>query len=352
MENTLEKLVDTKMTTARVRRENPFLVVCLGMGRDSVAMLIWLYLLGIVPQIIAFADLGAERNSTYEYIPILNAWLKKVGFPEISIVKARRTRDNSFEHHLFRLGVFPSLTYNQHKCAVAWKIEVIQEYLENRADYQDAVRAGRTVVKCVGFEAGEEYRADRKKKKDAENCAEAGAFKLPDGELAWYPLIEHGLDLDKCVALIEREIGFVPSKSSCYFCAAMRKPEIVSLHELEPHKFFKGLVLERLVQTNKVVPPRGRDGIAYGKKWSDMPFAKQYEAAVGKAIELFRLERTLADGLRHSDKWKPKTERVKIFLDFCNDSELFRKFLETLEIPVEVQSQIEKNTVGELALDE
>lgn len=72
----------------------------------------------------------------------------------MTVIKAERTRDRSFEHHLFRLDVFPALTYGSHACAVAWKIQVIDKFLKNHPSCQDARRQNREIVKAVGYETG------------------------------------------------------------------------------------------------------------------------------------------------------------------------------------------------------
>src|SRR5580658_8213180 len=63
------------------------LVVCYGAGRDSTALLVGLWQRGIRPDLILFADVGAERQATYDFIPVMNRWLKSVGFPEITVVR-------------------------------------------------------------------------------------------------------------------------------------------------------------------------------------------------------------------------------------------------------------------------
>jgi 3'-phosphoadenosine 5'-phosphosulfate sulfotransferase (PAPS reductase)/FAD synthetase len=64
----------------------PF-TVAYGMGVDSTAMLVGLVKHGIRPDLILFADTGAERPETYEYRPVFEEWLKKQGFPPITTVK-------------------------------------------------------------------------------------------------------------------------------------------------------------------------------------------------------------------------------------------------------------------------
>ncbi|HKP11689.1 MAG TPA: hypothetical protein VJZ91_06245 [Blastocatellia bacterium] len=50
------------ITTAMMQAaDRPLLVVALGLGRDSIAMLVVIYELGIRPDLILFADTGGEK---------------------------------------------------------------------------------------------------------------------------------------------------------------------------------------------------------------------------------------------------------------------------------------------------
>src|SRR5215216_2891692 len=74
-------------TALMMRADRPILVVALGLGRDSTALLVLLYELGIRPDLILFADTGGEKPETYAYVSVLNAWLVRVGFPLITVVR-------------------------------------------------------------------------------------------------------------------------------------------------------------------------------------------------------------------------------------------------------------------------
>ena len=320
----------TKISAETFRRadtENrPLLVASYGGGRDSTAALIYFAQQGVRPDIILMADTGAERDSTYEFLPVMNDYLQTVGFPEIEICDIGRTRDRDFETHLFRLGVFPSLTYGRHACSVMWKIEAQDKYLQSHPLVRRARSDGRAVVRAVFFEAGEEYRADRNPKKDA---GASFAARENSEYLTWFPLIEAGIDFDGVLDLIWREKLPVPAKSSCYFCPSMREIEVYNLAQTEPHKFFRALVLERLVQRNKIVPAKRVQGLNFGKKWSDWECADPYEFITDYVIELFQLDRSAGDGTRRkgSTAWMPKAERVKHFLACFDSAEKLKDFV-------------------------
>lgn len=72
-----------------------------GMGIDSFAVLVGLQKLGLRPEAIYFADTGSEKDPTYALLPALNAWLRKVGFPEVTVL-TKVTREGftlSLEQH-------------------------------------------------------------------------------------------------------------------------------------------------------------------------------------------------------------------------------------------------------------
>lgn len=57
------------------------LVVSYGVGVDSTALLVGLRQRGVVPDAILFADTGSEKPETYRYLPLIDAWLDRIGFP-------------------------------------------------------------------------------------------------------------------------------------------------------------------------------------------------------------------------------------------------------------------------------
>lgn len=59
-------------TTFTYHNSHQPLVVCYGMGRDSTAMLVGFKQRKIRPDLILFADVGAEREGTYAYLPVIN----------------------------------------------------------------------------------------------------------------------------------------------------------------------------------------------------------------------------------------------------------------------------------------
>lgn len=316
--------------------DKPFLIVSYGLGRDSTAMLVKFAQLGVRPDLILFADTGGEKDETYAYLSIMNAYLASVGFPEVTVIRLNRSRDRDFETHLFRLGVFASLTYGKHKCSATWKLDAQDEFLKSYLPVIEAKKQDRKIVRAVGFEKGEEYRVTRhtnkKSETDKSNCKSGTAFAIdPKSEyITYFPLIELGIDFDGVLDTIWQEGLPIPPKSSCYFCAGMREIEIYQLAQKEPHKFFRALVLERLAQRNKIVPHEKRiQGIAFGQKWSNYECADPYIEKVEEAIEFFGLDRTFEDGDRNRNAtgWKTKRARVELFIECFKTPERLFQFI-------------------------
>jgi hypothetical protein len=317
--------------------DKPFLIACFGGGRDSAAGMVLFAQLGIVPDLILMSDTKAERDATYNYLPIMNEYLRSVGFPEITMVNAGRSRDNGIEAHLLRLGVFASLSYGRHSCSVIWKIEAQNRFIESNVAVHAARRQGRKIVRAVFFEAGEEYRARRADKNaigettDADGCKRTTAFAVsPDDDgFVIYPLIEAGIDFDGVLDLIFRQGLPIPKKSSCTICAAMTEIEIYELSQEEPHKFFRALVLERVVQRNEVVIAGRVQGISFGVSWAKYECADPYFDRIDEVIELFGLDRAVQDGNPNpkSEAWRPKAARVELFLECFSTAENLRRFM-------------------------
>ena len=76
----------------------------------------------VVPDLILFADTGGEKPETYRYMPVIQAYLKKVKFPPVVTVRYEpkiapyRTLDGQCLH----TGTLPSLAYGGKSCSLKW----------------------------------------------------------------------------------------------------------------------------------------------------------------------------------------------------------------------------------------
>lgn len=317
--------------------DKPFLIISYGCGNDSTALLVMLWKMGIRPDLIIFSDTGSERAHTYRYLPIINAWLRSVGFPEVTVIKAKRTRDLSIESYSLRLGVFASLSYNKHTCSVMWKIQAAKAFLKKYLPVKIARKEGRIIARMIGFHKGEEYRARRadensiQEQTDEKGCKRTTAFAVStdDNTVNLFPLIEQGIDFDGVLDMIW-SVGLpTPGKSSCHFCAAMSFEEIADLAANEPHLFFRSLVLERIVQRNLVNPAGRVQGISFGDSWSKYDFAAPYLEKIDEVINFFNLDRTILDGKKDpkNQEWRPKAARVELFRECFGTAENLRAFM-------------------------
>ena len=226
-----------------------FIVVSLGMGVNSISMLVGMKERGISPDLILFADTGAERSGTYAYIPVLNEWLKKVGFPEIIIVSV--TGELLVENCLRRKAL-PAVAYGFKTCSLRWKIEPQEKFLNNHDGAKAVWAAGNKVVKFIGIDALESHRArgpmgDQAKKYTNE-----------------FPLVEWGWGRDECIDAIAKEGLPVAGKSSCYCCPNMRKTEIMELSETEPDLMAKAIEMEKNADLTHIA------GLGRTWRWSQL----------------------------------------------------------------------------------
>jgi len=204
------------------------------MGVNSTAVLIGLAQRGIRPDFIPCADTKGEKGPSYAYIPLMQEWLQSVGFPYIHIVTRSdyaKTKDPSLEAQCLRLGVLPSLAYGWKTCSLKWKKEPQDRWLRQQLLLQQWWASGQKALKTIGYEQGEEYRAEGK----------TGDFAYD----LWFPLLEWGWDRDCCADEIIKAGLPVPPKSACFFCPAMKPYEIIQLGKDEPEKQARALEIER-----------------------------------------------------------------------------------------------------------
>lgn len=222
------------------------LVVCCGVGVDSIAVLVGLYQRGIRPDAVVFADVGAEKRPTYGYIPILQDWLKGAGFPELVIV---RYQPKDFKHwppyatieeNILTNVSLPAIAYGGHSCSAKWKISAINAWLDQWPPALEAWAHGLKVRKMIGFEDSPHEHRRRIK-----GCA---TFAIQDDEVEKYtlefPLQDWHWNRETCEAEIEAAGLPIPEKSACYFCTAMKPWEVDRLAETDPEKLRRIVILE------------------------------------------------------------------------------------------------------------
>jgi len=243
------------------------LVVCYGLGVDSTAVLVGLYARGIRPDLIIFADVGAERTATMAYLATINAWLAERGWPLVTVVRYEPKNFKHFppyrtlEENLLTNVTLPSIAYGSHTCSAKWKIAPISRYLDTWAPAVAALRRGVKIRKAIGFEDSAHERGRAKRNCDTFAMAADEASKAD----LWFPLQDWGWNRERCEAEIDAAGLPVPPKSSCYFCTAMKPAEVL---DLEDDKLRRIVILEARV---------ARRNLAYAE-------SKGWPAGVGKPI--------------------------------------------------------------------
>lgn len=225
------------------------LVVAYGVGVDSTAMLVGLQQHGIVPDLVLWADTGDEKAATYAYLPVINAWLRSVGFPEVTAVKNPRPKsgDVSLSAACLRTGVLPALAYGMHQCSIVWKQVPQHAYIKTWAPAVAARAKGLPVVTAIGYDAGPRDGARRYK---AEGKASEGFRNV-------FPLIEWGWDREICEAQILAAGLPVPVKSACFHCPASKKHEIDALARDEPELAARAILMEKTAAARGLKTTKG-----------------------------------------------------------------------------------------------
>jgi Phosphoadenosine phosphosulfate reductase family len=228
---------------------DPLRVVSFGGGVNSTAMLLLLERQQRLPHVSIFADTGGERPETYEHVASMARWCEARGVYFVTVRNEPASGDKTLEANCLRRKELPSLAYGFKGCSVKWKRQPLDRYLR---EYPGAVATwarGQLVERYIGIDAGETSRA-----------------KLPPDKLYsyHYPLNEAGWGRDECVAAIKDAGLAVPPKSSCFFCPAMRKSEILQLQADHPDLLARALAIEANAVTDSVA------GLGRNWRWRDL----------------------------------------------------------------------------------
>lgn len=248
--------------------KDQMLILCYGGGVDSTALLIGLRDLGIIPDLITFANTGGEKPETYRYVRMMDTWLKENGFPLITWCR-HKTLDSTpyrdLSGNCLDNETLPSLAFGLKSCSIKWK-QSPQDYIvkgcsrgKNKCTphplWLKAQAIGIKPIKFIGYDSSP---ADiRRSKKN----------KLEDADFIYqYPLQEWGWTREHCIARILEEGLPVPIKSACYFCPASKKWELWWLAGNHPNLFMKSLAIEHKAMIGKH-SRWGSDECTYDKDW-------------------------------------------------------------------------------------
>lgn len=220
-------------------------MACYGGGTNSTAMILRMVERGERIDIVAFADTGGELPATYAYVELFSAWLVEHGYPAITVVK-KGGKVESLEEACLRLKQLPSVAYHRKTCSQRFKLEPQDKLMNNWPPAKAAWARGEQIIKCIGFDADESYRA-----KDYSDHKYQMRF----------PLIEDDLGREECIAII-RQAGLpLPGKSSCFFCPNRKQHEILDL-PLEYQE--RAIAMERNAELTVIA------GLGRTWRWEDL----------------------------------------------------------------------------------
>jgi len=220
-------------------------VVAFGGGTNSAAMLIEMQKRGVVPDLILFADTGGELPETYEFVDTFSKWLVERQMPEIQTVKYKK---ETLEENCLRQKMLPSLAYGFKGCSQKYKIQPQDKFCNNWEASKEAWKAGGKVLKLIGYDAGESHRVK---------------FYDDKKYIYEYPLVRWGWNRSKCIDVV-KSAGFAPAKSSCFFCPAMKKHEVLSLVKNHPELAERAVRMENNAHLTSVI------GLGRNWKWEDL----------------------------------------------------------------------------------
>jgi hypothetical protein len=246
------------------------LVVAYGLGVNSTAMLVEFVKREIRPDLILFADTGGEKPETYQYLPVVQSYLKEVQFPPVVTVRyePKTAPYRTLEGQCLHTGTLPSLAYGGKSCSVKWKRQPQDAYILRhfppaavegrrvvRAIGFDAGEGRRTyagVVKAVGLDAGETHRLTWARPRAGEGGRRPSREAVLDATFFayFYPLMDWGMDRPACERAIRAAGLPVPEKSACFFCPASKKAEVLALRDRHPRLLARALAVEANAKPN------------------------------------------------------------------------------------------------------
>ena len=221
------------------------IIVSNGVGVDSVAMLVELRRLNIIPDAIVTALVGREwfgneHGRFYDYLPILETWLAEAAFPPIQYVWYEMQRKAKHFPYLSLAGnclanrTLPSISFwRNHSCSLKYKGIEIDRWVTKQYGSTPCYR-------LVGYDLGEGRRSGRFAAKPSRQGVRAN-------DVFVYPLQLLGLDRTGCERVIAAAGLPSPGLSACVFCAAMRPEEV---DELELEELWLIVILEAHAQIN------------------------------------------------------------------------------------------------------
>jgi len=231
-------------------------VLTYGGGTNSSAILVELIKRGYEPpDLIIFADTGAEMPHTYEHIKIMSSYAVRHGYPEITFIKnEQQSKKGSIVNYCISHRMLPAIAYGHKSCSVQFKIEPMQWFIDSTFGKMHPH------IRIVGYDFDEVKRSENAKGKNR------------GGDIDWFPLIEWEMGRQECVqSLIDAGLP-TAGKSSCFFCPNMSPHEIKKMAIEYPELIKKAIDLEDLAQERRAEDGKqsGIYGLGRAWRWKDL----------------------------------------------------------------------------------
>jgi hypothetical protein len=133
------------------------------------------------------------------------------------------------------------LAFGWRSCSDKYKRRPQDKYVAGREVAHRAWAAGRQVVKLLGIDAGESRRA---------KGSDDPRYRCEN------PLMDWDWGRDECLAAVRRGGLPVPPKSSCFFCPASTRTEVLELSTAHPDLVRRALAMEEAVGSAAVAITR------------------------------------------------------------------------------------------------
>jgi hypothetical protein len=221
-------------------------VISYGGGVQSTAMIV-LAIQGRIPNVEAalFANVGddSEHPASLVYVrDVMIPWAAERNFPVHELHRTMRdgstrtlwneiTRD---EGRAIKIPVRMDGTNapGNRSCTSDYKVKVVNKWLRQHG----ATKENPAEV-CIGISTDEFHRASNRRPEPT--------------QVAFYPLLDLGMDRVDCQNVIRNAGLPVPPKSSCFFCPFHRLQTWQEMRRDEPELFWKSVELERIINTKR-----------------------------------------------------------------------------------------------------
>ena len=164
-------------------------IVSYGGGINSTALIVFLTKNKFPLDYVVFSDTGDEMPETYEYLDVMEKYLKRREIPFEIVMNRRKI---SLSDKCLEREVIPSQVWRW--CTRDFKVLPIHKFYRTLNSH---------VYQYMGIDYGEVHRMKPAKVDYVTNL---------------YPLIDYKINREECINLIKKARLPIPVESGCYFC--------------------------------------------------------------------------------------------------------------------------------------